>query len=113
ARFEARHAGLRVRLRHLEAFLFGRDVARDDLRLDVEVGLHAHHAQRLLEDLAEHRRGDVAAEVLARRRLVDYDGDDDPRVLDRRHADEPGAVLLGRVARTFLLVRGAALAADR
>ena len=32
---------------------------------------------------------------------------------DRRHADEPGAVLLGRVARAFLLVRGAALAADR
>jgi hypothetical protein len=108
---ERRHSG--VATSATKALLFRRHVARDDLRLDVEVGLHAHHAQRLLHDLAEYRRRDVATEVLARGRLVDHHRDDDARMRNRRHADEPGAVLLGRVARALLLVRGAALAADR
>ena len=34
-----------------EALVLGGHVVRDDLRLDVEVGRHAHHAQRLLHDL--------------------------------------------------------------
>ena len=36
-----------------------------DLRLDLDVGRHVHHAQRLLHDLAEHRRGEIAAPVFS------------------------------------------------
>jgi hypothetical protein len=89
------------------------DGSGDDLRLDLEIGRDVQHAQRLLHDLAEHRCGHVAAVVDAVVRLVDHHRDDDARAIDRRHADEPGAVLVAGVLAPFLLVRGARLAAHR
>ena len=88
-------------------------VAGDDPRLDLEVGRHAHHAQRLLHDLAEDRRGDVAAVVLAGARLVDHHGDDDARVARSARSRRTTRGTCCRVAAAFLLVRGAGLAADR
>ena len=97
----------------IRSSLRGRHVARDDLRLDLEVGRHAHHAQRLLHDLAEHRRGDVAAVVLAVARLVDHHRDDDARLARSAPCRRTTSGTCSARSRAFLLVRGAGLAADR
>ena len=86
---------------------------RDDLRLDLDVGLHAHQVQGLLHGFAEHRCRHIAAVDLAGLGVVDHHRDDDARLLDRRHADEEAAVFLLRIAPAFLLARGAGLAPHR
>ena len=90
-----------------------RTACGDDLRLDVEVRRHVHHAQRLLHHLAEHRRGHVAAVVHALARLVDHHRDDDARVARSAPCRRTRRGTCCRVALAFLLVRGAGLAAHR
>ena len=72
-------------------------------------GGHAEQCAARADHVREHRRGDGAAVVLARRGLVDHHRDDEARVRHRREADERRHVLVG-VAAPFELVRGAGLA---
>ena len=69
-----------------EALQFGRRRPGIDLRRHVQVGRHVHHAQRLLHDLAEHRRCHRAAVVHALARLVHHHRHHDARIADQGYS---------------------------